>query len=368
MYTTDISVKDEDILNNLTIDNIEKLNSNYLEDINTDDKAYIIGYISSYYKYCINKDKNTIIFYSESYEFLCNIKNIFNKDINIKEFNNELYKFYYFKISNKNIIENIDKHILNDDNKLYFPDFNDDKLNISFIRGFFDKNGSINKNNSELNCYIYYNDNDELIIQKIKLIIDIPYKNYSYKNYKCLHFTDINVIDFLGKIYNNYNLYNTNYYNSYLNILNDDSKLPYCKISMNDPNAVLPSKVRESDVGYDLTIINKVKDFNNTTSLYDTGISINIQYGYYAEIVPRSSLSKSGYILANSVGIIDPGYRGNLYIALSKIDKESTDIQFPFKCCQLIIKKQVFVNLFIEENKKDTNTSRNIGGFGSTNS
>ena len=54
--------------------------------------------------------------------------------------------------------------------------------------------------------------------------------------------------------------------------------------------------------------------------MYDTGIQVKPQYGYYFEIVPRSSLSKSGYILANSIGIIDPSYSGNLYIVLIKID------------------------------------------------
>jgi hypothetical protein len=33
--------------------------------------------------------------------------------------------------------------------------------------------------------------------------------------------------------------------------------------------------------------------------------------GYYTEIVPRSSISKFGYILSNNIGIIDNNYRGN---------------------------------------------------------
>jgi len=86
--------------------------------------------------------------------------------------------------------------------------------------------------------------------------------------------------------------------------------------------------------------------------------------GYYIEIVPRSSLSKSGYMLANSVGIIDSSYRGNIYIALIKIDDDAEEIQFPFRCCQFVVRKQYDMT-FIQKDEFDT-THRADGGFGST--
>ena len=121
-----------------------------------------------------------------------------------------------------------------------------------------------------------------------------------------------------------------------------------------------------SDAGYDLTIISIYKSFSSKTKLYDTGIKLDIPNGYYVEIVPRSSISKSGYILSNNIGIIDQGYKGNLYVALTKIDDEMPDLTLPFKCCQLLIKKQIYAN-FIETNKLLEDSNRNIGGFGSTN-
>jgi len=115
-----------------------------------------------------------------------------------------------------------------------------------------------------------------------------------------------------------------------------------------------------------LTIIKKIKDFNSKTALYDTGIKIEIDEGYYTEIVPRSSISKFGYILANSIGIIDNNYRGNLMIALTKICDDAPDIQLPFKCCQLLIRKQISADLFEVRSDDLTETERNEGGFGST--
>ena len=93
---------------------------------------------------------------------------------------------------------------------------------------------------------------------------------------------------------------------------------------------------------------------------------IEIEEGYYTEIVPRSSISKSGYMLANSIGIIDNNYRGNLMIALTKICDYTPEIELPFKCCQLIIRKQISANLFEVKSNDFTETERNEGGFGST--
>ena len=115
-----------------------------------------------------------------------------------------------------------------------------------------------------------------------------------------------------------------------------------------------------------MSIIKKVKDINSKTALYDTGIKIQLDFGYYSEIVPRSSIIKSGYILSNNIGIIDNSYRGNLMIALTKIADDAIEIEFPFKCCQLIFKKQVFINLEEVRDRNLDETKRNEGGFGST--
>lgn len=140
------------------------------------------------------------------------------------------------------------------------------------------------------------------------------------------------------------------------------------KVWLTDDIAVFPTKARPSDVGLDLTIIKKVKDMTNNVTLYDTCVRVQCPHGMYAEVVPRSSLSKSGYMLANSVGIIDPSYTGNIMIALAKIDPTAPDITLPFRCCQLIFRKQEYVNLIDMTNSDHDiiETSRSAGGFGSS--
>lgn len=177
-------------------------------------------------------------------------------------------------------------------------------------------------------------------------------------------YDDINAVDLLGEIYRGgcHPTSNTRFYEQYLSIL---SPIGTCLVYRTCPEAIRPSKSRISDVGYDLSIIRKVKPLNNVVSLYDTGIRVRVPHGYYTEIVPRSSLSKSGYMLANSMGIIDRSYNGNLYIALAKIDESADEIRFPFRCCQLIFRKQHHV--LMKETSQDLEaTARGEGGFGST--
>jgi dUTP pyrophosphatase len=130
--------------------------------------------------------------------------------------------------------------------------------------------------------------------------------------------------------------------------------------------AVVPSRAGKDEVGYDLTIIEKIKDLSHNTAMYDSFISVQPPDGIYFEIVPRSSISKTGYILTNSVGIIDPSYRGTLKVVLTKIDDTKPDLELPNKRFQLI--PRTFISNMFEVtcvNELST-TDRGEGGFGST--
>lgn len=128
-------------------------------------------------------------------------------------------------------------------------------------------------------------------------------------------------------------------------------------------DAVLPNKSNVNDSGFDLTLLKKYKDIGKVT-LYHTGIKVRPPYGFYFDLVPRSSIIKSGYILANSVGIIDQEYRGEIFVPLIKIDPDAADLELPCRLVQLIPRK--FYNMNVEEVSTLDITVRNEGGFGST--
>lgn len=141
----------------------------------------------------------------------------------------------------------------------------------------------------------------------------------------------------------------------------DYDTITYTKLS---ELAVRPSKSRASDSGYDLTLISIIKQVGDVT-FYGTGITVKPPTGFYLDLVPRSSLSKQGYMLANSTGIIDNTYRGEIIVALRKFSGFK-DLELPAKVVQIIPRKRYHFDV-VEASNIDK-TSRNDGGFGSTGS
>lgn len=145
-------------------------------------------------------------------------------------------------------------------------------------------------------------------------------------------------------------------------------------------DAVVPQRAHPTDIGYDLTAISIKKIFDNGVVLYGTGLSVQPDDGYYTEIIPRSSASKTDMILANGIGIIDPSYTGELFIAVRHLTIKTSDIETkesididnskrlllvePFNKFQLIMRKAY--NYDIKIVNELNNTDRGSGGFGST--
>ena len=81
-------------------------------------------------------------------------------------------------------------------------------------------------------------------------------------------------------------------------------------------------------------------------------------------IYPRSSISKTPLRLANSVGIIDAGYRGNLMLALDNIKNVDYTIKSGQRLAQICSPDLKPITwCFTDELSK---TARGKGGFGST--
>lgn len=225
------------------------------------------------------------------------------------------------------------------------------------------ENNCIDIIKNECKICIRCNDDTMELVELCKIPANIKDNIISY--------TGSNCIDFLGKFYLNKENKNGNLYflaNDLISYNTINRCIKQCDILKTHDNAVIPFKKNVSDVGYDLTIISIHKKISDITTLYDTGIRLFMKDpNYYSEIVARSSLIKSGYILTNSVGIIDNAYNGNLYISLTKIDPNAKDIELPFKPAQLIFKTQIHVSFNEIINKNNVKNSRMSGGFGSTN-
>ena len=85
---------------------------------------------------------------------------------------------------------------------------------------------------------------------------------------------------------------------------------------------------------------------------------------YY--LYPRSSISKTPLRLANSVGIIDAGYRGNLIAVVDNISDEPFSIQKGQRLFQICGRYLEPIHLTLVEEL--SNSERGNNGFGSTGS
>ncbi len=85
------------------------------------------------------------------------------------------------------------------------------------------------------------------------------------------------------------------------------------KVKLLDEDAVIPTKAHNTDTGYDLTFIG-VEKIVGDVIFFKTGLSLEPSKGYYFEVVPRSSISKLPLVMANSVGVIDESYRGEVLV------------------------------------------------------
>lgn len=146
-------------------------------------------------------------------------------------------------------------------------------------------------------------------------------------------------------------------------LFHQKNEIPSIGFHLKDPDAVLPTK-RIIDVGFDLTIISVYKNISSKITMFETGVAVDIPIGFYAELVPRSSISKTGYMLANSIGVIDPGYTGTLKVPLVKIDDSLPNIELPCRIAQLILKP--YAVAYDNQVHAIAETTRSNGGFGST--
>ena len=127
--------------------------------------------------------------------------------------------------------------------------------------------------------------------------------------------------------------------------------------------AVMPTKAHQSDAGADLVATSKNWDDEKQCWIYGTGIATEIPEGYVGLVFPRSSIRKYGLSLANSIGVIDSGYRGEIMCSFKPTGTCPT-YNVGDKVAQMIIMPYPIVN-YVEVTEL-SNSERGEGGHGST--
>ncbi len=96
-----------------------------------------------------------------------------------------------------------------------------------------------------------------------------------------------------------------------------------------------------------------------------TGIAMEIEPGFEAQVRPRSGLAlKFGLSIVNAPGTIDCDYRGEVGVIMINLGKDPFVIERGMRIAQLVI--QPVCKAKIEVLEDLTETSRGAGGFGHT--
>ena len=138
------------------------------------------------------------------------------------------------------------------------------------------------------------------------------------------------------------------------------------KVKKLHKDAVIPEYSKPSDAGLDLIAIARTDsaDLPKGVVEYLTGLAIEIPEGHVGLIFPRSSVSLKNLDLANSVGVVDAGYRGEIKCRFRVTPGDPLTYRVGDRVAQLIILPYPKIEL-VEANEL-SKTERGQGGFGST--
>lgn len=150
--------------------------------------------------------------------------------------------------------------------------------------------------------------------------------------------------------------------------LNDEIKIMYHDDALETSNM---NRETRGDAGLDLYCPGDITVLPGSQAKIDfkiqcEGLSVNDSRNVCYYLYPRSSISKTPLRLANSVGIIDAGYRGNLMAVVDNISNEPFNIQKGQRLFQICGRYLEPIYLTLVEEL--SNSERGNDGFGSTGS
>jgi dUTP pyrophosphatase len=352
----------------------KKIDDNMFDNIDSNEKAYLLGWIASdgtirrsgfqisirdYDKDVLEKI-NKVLFLDEL-PISKSKNNMVNLTVNSETIAKKLTEI--FKI--KELIEENESY-----KKSYiikFPNI-DEKYLYYFIRGVFEGDGHFRYTKKNPVCGITSSSSEflEEIIKRCELKCNI--------NNNMFELCGNIALDFLNKVYKNVLVNDEvlfmnrkyNFYNKIAGWIPHMAKnCLYFNYVRTIAEAIPPQKQRSSDSGYDLTLIKKIKTHGNV-EFFDTCIKLEPAFGYYFDLVGRSSISKSGYMLANNIGIIDRTYQGTVIVPLVKIDNNQPDLELPCRLVQIIPRQIQHLEPIEITEEELLSSERKSGGFGST--
>lgn len=120
----------------------------------------------------------------------------------------------------------------------------------------------------------------------------------------------------------------------------------------------------DGDAGLDLYILEDITLESGETKAIKLGISCEPQDGRAYYLFPRSSISKTPLRMANSIGLIDGGYRGEIMAMCDNIKDFSYTAEKGQRLFQLVAADSSPIHYELVD--KLNSSTRGTDGFGST--
>lgn len=342
------------------------LDDSFFEVIDSESKAYLLGWIAS--DGTITRGTISIFVHRKDGGIVAQWKRILGVDLPTSR----LRDLVGICINSQRMVADVCRWLAIKPGKksrvVGFPRLANDSLTWAFVRGFFDGDGSVVAPTQARGPRCNITTGSSSFRAALREWCPIKCSISRDK----IEWSGTNALDFLGRLYTGA---------TYALVRKRDLYLDWCtwvpslsgpsrsgrglqfRWVKTDNDAKPPSKTRVSDSGYDLTVIKKHKT-HGIVEFFDTCIKVQPDFGWYFDVVARSSLTKTGYILANAVGVIDRGYTGTILVPLIKVDPDAPDLALPAVIAQLI--PRPIVHLEVVEVDELDDTERGSGGFGST--
>lgn len=139
---------------------------------------------------------------------------------------------------------------------------------------------------------------------------------------------------------------------------------PKIKVKRLRENSVIPTRGTAWSGGLDLYSEENVTLWPGDIKGFQTGICIEIPYGYCGFLLTRSSLGKYGVRLAAGANLIDADYRGEIMVYLRNDGEYPWTVRKGNRIAQLVIAP--YLDCYLVEVDELSETERGAGGFGST--
>jgi len=143
------------------------------------------------------------------------------------------------------------------------------------------------------------------------------------------------------------------------------SKDVIIKFTKVDPDVLAPRAANEGDAGFDICANEVVTIVPLGIAKVNTGISVAIPDGYEIQVRGKSGLAlHDGFSIAQGVGTIDSGYRGEIGILVKNMKPYSKTIRKGEMIGQLVLNElpKAVYELVTDLDE----TQRGAKGFGST--